>query len=79
MDNRVYHIIEKVRSETSTTILLVEQNAKQALKIADKAYVIANGNILKSGTANEILSDTSIREAYLGLSVQNKKTRGGIL
>ena len=76
MIKRVYHIIEKVRRETHTTILLVEQNAKQALKIADRVYIIANGNILKSGTPDELLSDTSIQEAYLGASVQNK---GGTL
>lgn len=75
MIRQVYHIIEKIRMETHTAILLVEQNAKQALKIADKVYAIANGSILKYGSAEEILLDPSIQEAYLGLTIQNK---GGI-
>ena len=48
------------------TVLLIEQNANMALKIADYAYVLETGNITKSGTGAELLADESIKEAYLG-------------
>ncbi len=48
------------------TIFLVEQNVRQALKIADRAYVIETGNIVLSGTGRELLVDPKVREAYLG-------------
>lgn len=49
-----------------TTILLVEQNARMALRLAHRAYVIANGVIARSGTGAELLRDPSVQEAYLG-------------
>ncbi|MBI3326479.1 MAG: ATP-binding cassette domain-containing protein, partial [Nitrospinae bacterium] len=51
----------------NVTILLVEQNVHQALEIADHAYVLENGRTVRSSTATELLTDDSIREAYLGL------------
>jgi len=62
---QIFAIISQVR-EQGTTVLLVEQNANQALNLADRAYVLETGQITKSGTGQELLSDTSIREAYLG-------------
>jgi branched-chain amino acid transport system ATP-binding protein len=47
-------------------VLLVEQNANQALNLADRAYVLETGKITKAGTGQELLADASIREAYLG-------------
>ena len=47
-------------------MLLVEQNARAALKIADAAYVMETGRITLSGTGKELLADTRIKEAYLG-------------
>ena len=61
----IFKIIEKV-SAAGTTVLLVEQNAKKALSIADRAYVLETGNISKEGKASDLLNDDSIKKAYLG-------------
>ena len=61
----VFDMIRQVNEE-GTTVLLVEQNAKKALAIADRAYVLEIGNIAASGTGAELLNDDSIRRAYLG-------------
>ena len=61
----VFKIIEKV-SAVGTTVLLVEQNAKRALSIADRAYVLETGRISKEGKADQLLNDDSIKKAYLG-------------
>lgn len=63
--NEIFDIIKSV-SETGTTVLLVEQNAKKALAIADRAYVLETGNIVRSGIASELMNDDSIKKAYLG-------------
>ena len=61
----IFSIIKKI-NETGVTILLVEQNAKLALEIADRAYVLETGNIALEGTGKELLNSESIRKAYLG-------------
>ncbi|MBO5917897.1 MAG: ABC transporter ATP-binding protein [Oscillospiraceae bacterium] len=61
----VFKIIEKV-SAAGTTVLLVEQNAKKALSIAQRAYVLETGSIIKEGIASELLNDDAIKKAYLG-------------
>ncbi|MEE3419966.1 MAG: ABC transporter ATP-binding protein [Lachnospiraceae bacterium] len=61
----IFKIIEEVSAE-GTTVLLVEQNAKKALTIADRAYVLETGSITTSGKAHDLLNDDSIRKAYLG-------------
>ncbi len=53
-------------NRAGTTILLVEQNARMALKLADRAYVMATGRIVKSGTGRELLDDTGVQDTYLG-------------
>ena len=63
--NEVFDIIRSVH-EDGTTVLLVEQNAKKALNIADRAYVLETGSITTSGNASDLLEDDSIRKAYLG-------------
>lgn len=63
--NEIFDIIEKV-SASGTTVLLVEQNAKKALSIADRAYVLETGNIVLSGDAKVLMNDDSIKKAYLG-------------
>ncbi len=63
--NEVFDIIRSVH-EDGTTVLLVEQNAKKALNIADRAYVLETGAIITSGDAEELLNDDAIRKAYLG-------------
>lgn len=61
----IFRIIKEINEE-GTTVLLVEQNARQALKIADYAYVLETGRVVKHGPASELMNDTSIQEAYLG-------------
>ena len=63
--NEIFDIIQKV-SAGGTTVLLVEQNAKKALSIADRAYVLETGSIVLSGNAKDLLNDDSIKKAYLG-------------
>lgn len=63
--NEIFDIIKEV-SEGGTTVLLVEQNAKKALSIADRAYVLETGHIVLEGKAADLLNDDSIKKAYLG-------------
>ncbi|NLK71820.1 MAG: ABC transporter ATP-binding protein [Clostridiales bacterium] len=61
----IFNIIQTIKNE-GTTILLVEQNANKALQVADRAYVLETGKVIKSGTAKELMEDDSIKKAYLG-------------
>ena len=63
--NEIFDIIKSV-SASGTTVLLVEQNAKKALSIADRAYVLETGKIVLSGNASDLLNNDSIKKAYLG-------------
>lgn len=63
--SEIFDII-KVINEGGTTVLLVEQNAKKALAIADRAYVLETGNISLSGKASDLINDESVKKAYLG-------------
>ena len=67
--NLVDHVLSVIRGlkDDSLTILLVEQNARAALAIADRAYVLETGRVTLSGTAAEIQADRRVREAYLGI------------
>ena len=65
MVSRIFEQIENLRA-SGGTILLVEQNARVALKIADRAYVLESGRITVSGSARELLTNTRIQDAYLG-------------
>lgn len=62
---QIFEIIEQLR-ESGVTIFLVEQNANQALKLADRGYVLENGRIVMQGRGEELLSDPKVRDAYLG-------------
>lgn len=61
----IFHIIREI-NEQGTTILLVEQNARMALSVADRAYVMETGNIVLSGTGEELAQSPEIQKAYLG-------------
>ena len=63
--NEIFDIIGEV-SKSGTTVLLVEQNAKKALSIADRAYVLETGKITLSGKASDLMNDEAVRKAYLG-------------
>ncbi|HZN18306.1 MAG TPA: ABC transporter ATP-binding protein [Micromonosporaceae bacterium] len=64
---QIFGIITEI-NEQGTTILLVEQNAQQALRRAHRAYVLETGRIVRSGTADELLHDPAVKEAYLGVA-----------
>jgi len=61
----IFKMIREIKA-SGTTVLLVEQNAKQALKVADYGYVMETGKIIINGESNDLLEDTRIVEAYLG-------------
>ena len=63
--NEIFDIIKEV-SESGTTVLLVEQNAKKALSIADRAYVLETGSITLEGKADDLLHNEAVQKAYLG-------------
>jgi len=63
--NEIFSIIEQLHAG-GITILLVEQNAKKALAVADRAYVLETGKISMSGSAKELAEDDRVRKAYLG-------------
>ena len=63
--SEIFHIIEEI-NDKGTTILLVEQNAKRALSIADRAYVLETGKITLEGTGEELSNDERVQKAYLG-------------
>jgi branched-chain amino acid transport system ATP-binding protein len=61
----ILRIVDELRKR-GTTILLVEQNAKAALQVADRGYVLENGRIVVQGTAQELIADERVQKAYLG-------------
>lgn len=63
--SEIFDIIREI-SESGTTVLLVEQNAKKALSIANRAYVLETGKIVLSGDAQKLMNDNSVKKAYLG-------------
>lgn len=62
----LFDVIKRLNAEEGLSVLLVEQNANLALKVAHRVYLLETGNVVASGSAAEIASDDSIRKAYLG-------------
>ncbi len=62
---QIFDIIEQLRKD-GVTVFLVEQNANQALKLADRGYVLENGRIVMQGSGEQLLNDPKVRDAYLG-------------
>ena len=62
----IFEIIQEL-NRSGMTILLVEQNAKMALSIADRAYVLETGHVVMNGQAKDMLGDDQVRRAYLGM------------
>ena len=62
----IFAVIENLRTEKRTTVLLVEQNAKLALKMADRGYVLETGKVILEGIAFELLENNEVQRAYLG-------------
>jgi branched-chain amino acid transport system ATP-binding protein len=65
--SQIFKIIAEINS-LGTTVLLVEQNAQQALTRSDRAYILETGEVTRRGNARELLADDSIRAAYLGVA-----------
>ncbi len=63
---QIFQAIRQLNAETGLTVLLVEQNANQALRLASRGYVLVNGRITMSGSGAELLARPEIRDAYLG-------------
>jgi branched-chain amino acid transport system ATP-binding protein len=63
---QVFDIVSKIR-EQGTTVLLVEQNVKQSLQLADRAYVLENGRLVMEGSAAELIDNPHLKKAYLGI------------
>jgi branched-chain amino acid transport system ATP-binding protein len=72
----IFAVVERLNKE-GTTILLVEQNAKMALKIADRGYVLRTGEITKEASATDLLNDEAVRRAYLGEGVYASTVTAG--
>ncbi len=64
----IFRVLERLRGETGMTILLVEQNAKAALKLADRGYVLETGKVVLEGPADELIENAVVKSAYLGKS-----------
>ena len=73
--NSIFEIIKEINKQ-GTTILLIEQNANKALKVADYGYVLETGNITMEGKGIELLKNEKIIEAYLGTSKIKKRDSG---
>jgi branched-chain amino acid transport system ATP-binding protein len=67
MIKQIFEVIKAINKEHNTTIFLVEQNANQALHIADRGYVIENGRIVLSDSADRLLRNPEVQQAYLGI------------
>jgi branched-chain amino acid transport system ATP-binding protein len=68
----ILSVIERLKAE-GTTILLVEQNARAALSISDRAYVLETGRIRLQGTAEDLLDNEEVKKAYLGQDLHKKQ------
>ena len=64
---QIFEIIKKINEQSNTTVFLVEQNANQALKIADRGYVMENGAITLEDRAENLLANDEVKKAYLGI------------
>ena len=69
----IFRVLERLRQETGTTILLVEQNAKAALKLADRGYVLETGKVILEGVADELMENADVKRAYLGKDRKEKQ------
>lgn len=67
MIKQIFEIIKTINKEHNTTIFLVEQNANQALHIADRGYVIENGRIILTDSADKLLRNPEVQKAYIGI------------
>ena len=69
------HIIKRLNADEGTTILLVEQNANMALRVADHGYVLENGRIVMEDTCEKLMCSDDIKEFYMGIKDQGVRGR----
>ena len=67
MVQEIKKVISEIRQRTGVSIILVEQNARMALKLADRGYVLVTGKITIQGPAQELMDNDEVRKAYLGM------------
>ena len=72
----IYEQLQKIRDKLGTAMLLVEQNARLALNVADTAYVLEQGEIVLHGSAAELKASERVRESYLGTGNREHVQRG---
>jgi branched-chain amino acid transport system ATP-binding protein len=72
----IFGIVKRIREE-GTTVLLVEQNARSALQIANRGYVLETGRIVLQGTAEELLANRDVQRAYLGSELDEESGVAG--
>jgi branched-chain amino acid transport system ATP-binding protein len=70
----IFEIIQRLNSDLSTTVLLVEQNARRALQIADHGYIMEQGRIVLEGNAAELVDNPDVKEFYLGMSDTGRRS-----
>lgn len=75
--SQIFKIISEINAQ-GTTVLLVEQNAQQALSRSDRAYILETGSVTRTGDARELLADDSIRAAYLAWREATRRANAGI-
>jgi branched-chain amino acid transport system ATP-binding protein len=63
----VFHTIRRIREEQGVTVMIVEQNVTQTLRLADRAYVVENSQVVMSGKSTDLLNDEHVKMAYLGM------------
>ena len=73
MVQEIYEIVQRFNAEEKTSILLVEQNARAALSIAEYGYVMENGKVVLDGPAEKLRENEDVREFYMGLSQVGEK------
>ena len=66
-ERHLFEVIKEINKGKGTSILLSEQNLHQALKLADRAYVLETGRVVLAGTGEEVLNNDMVKKAYLGL------------
>ena len=72
--NEVFDIIKKLNTDLGITILLVEQNAKLALGLSQRAYIMENGKVVLEGPSNELVKNEDVKEFYLGGGGDKRKS-----
>src|SRR3989442_14207321 len=77
LSREIFRTIQRINA-TGVAVLLVEQNARRALRLASRGYVLETGRVVVAGTSQELGEDPRVRAAYLGLAAHTGARRGGL-